>query len=162
MSNELELIRSTLEVFGPASAAGATVRALCAALEKHLDARYQRPAGDAEGLRLEIDDNLTTTMLVWADAVADDGNARAADGIRWLARQGKRPGSVAGRFRWSAEKPEFGTGASWTLPEQLVRAINANSPDGRGRFATLSSALLLAAELVPGYLAWAATQKKET
>src|SRR5262249_41285854 len=95
VSNERELIRSAREVFGPATAAGATVRALCAALEKRLDGR-SRPATDEQALRAEVDDNLTTTMLVWADAIEDEGKVRLAEGMRWLARQGKRPGAVGG------------------------------------------------------------------
>ena len=160
MSNDRALIASARLAFPPSSAAGATVTALCTALERHLARELQRPASDEQALRAEINDNMTTTMLVWADAVADEGNARLAEGIRWLASNGKRPGSFAGRWRWSAEKREFGAGGSWTLPEPLVRAIAAATPNGKGQFSSLAEALLAAAGLLPAYLAWEAAEKR--
>ncbi len=147
-----KLINDSLWAFAPTTSQGQTVLKLVAALEKQLAGNASRPSDEA-ALRKEIDDGPTTSLLVWADLMDEEKNEpEVAAALRDLARKGKWPGQVGGAYRWSAERPEWGGGSSWTLPADVVQRLAMKSTDlggkEKGRFPTPSSALLAAARVI--------------
>ncbi len=158
MTPERQLINKALWAFRPTTEEGRTVRDLVLLCERLLGERTKPAAGDGSeesALRAEIDDVGTTALLVWADRLEEGGeDATVCDSLRDLARKGKRPGRVGDAFRWSAEKPEFGGGASWTLPHEVVMVLATRSTHlggkEKGRFPSVSAGMLAAARVLAG------------
>ncbi len=156
-TSDRDLINRALWSFRPTTPEGKTVRDLTLLCERLLAERNKLASSDADlaGLVREIDDAGTTLFLVWADRLEEGGeDARVCEALRDLARKGKRPGRVAESYRWSAESAHFGGGASWVLPvaayERLVWRSQHLGGKEKGRFATLSSAMLAAARVLAG------------
>lgn len=154
MTPERAIINKALWAHRPTTEQGKAVLDLVALCERLLAGR-DRPASadDEPALRREIDDGCTALLLVWADLLDDKGEDPAVtDRLRQLAREGKRPGTVAGLYRWSAERPEFGGVSSWTLPAEAVVTLQRKSTDlggkEKGRFATLSASMAAAARVM--------------
>lgn len=151
MTPERALINKALWAFRPTTEQGKAVSDLALLCERLLAGGYRAPS-DEVAIRKEIDDGPTLALLAWADLLEERGEEPAVcSALRTLARQGKRPGMAGGLYRWTSERPEFGAGASWTLPEDVVRTLTLRSLDlggkERGRFASQSAALLAAARV---------------
>jgi hypothetical protein len=134
-----DLVSRALARFRGATQDALLVRQLVEALEATRRAAFA--AGDEAALRGAIDGLFTVELLAWADLREERGEQAVAAGLRLLARAGRWPGRAGGRWHWRPENPQYGGGASWTLPAEVVQALPKN-------FDSPSAALLAAAPLI--------------
>jgi hypothetical protein len=90
------------------------------------------------------DDSSSATLRIWADLMEEDGFTEAAEGLRWLADNDKRPTQAGATWSWS-RFPD--TSEPDSLPRVVLRYIwhEGAQVNGARVSSSMHNALLVAA-----------------